>query len=286
MNVQEALESAINLFQQKKVESPELSAELLAAHVTGLSRTQILGNPSRPFSKEEPRDFNALVARRAKCEPIAYLTGQVEFYSHTFRIIKGVFIPRPETEILVEKALEDAGRFQCPKILDVGTGTGCILIAMAHNLDDGEFHGTDISNTAIQCAQANVRDHNLMNYVTLHEGNMFQALRGSLINNFDVIVSNPPYIKSSDIPSLPPDVRNYEPIACLAGGREGLNFYRTFLDNAAPLLSPEGAICLEIDPSLKDPLFDLIRRKRVFSQPEVTKDLAGRDRVLRFGFNR
>ena len=183
----------------------------------------------------------------------------------------------------MDVALKAIEGIEVPKILDVGTGCGNILISMAHNLDDGEFHGTDISNTAIKCAQQNVRDYELVNFVTLHEGNMFQALRGSLIKNFDVIVSNPPYIKTGDISSLSPQVRNYEPIACLDGGREGLNFYRPFIDNVAPLLAPQGKVCLEVDPSLVEPVSTLVERKKIFTTPKVSKDLAGRERVLSFG---
>ncbi|MFH1741873.1 MAG: peptide chain release factor N(5)-glutamine methyltransferase [bacterium] len=284
MNVQQALDSAAELFEQKSVESARLSAELIVAHVIHHTRAHVLANPERPLSKEEERDYQVCVTRRAKCEPIPYITGHVEFHSHEFKVVKGVFIPRPETEVLVDKALEGALRFEVPKILDVGTGCGNIFISMAHNLEDGEFHGTDISNTAIQCSQKNVRDHELTNYATLHEGNLFQALRGSLIKNFDVIVSNPPYIKTADIATLPTEIKSFEPHICLDGGREGLNFYRSFLDNVAPLLSPGGMVCLEIDPSLTEPLSDLVKRKKVFSAPEVTKDLSGNDRVLSFGF--
>lgn len=282
MNIREAVDSAVALFEGKKVESPRLSAELIVAHVTGLDRTGVLANPTRPISPIEERDYNALVQRRAKSEPIPYLTGRVEFYSHAFLVAKGVFIPRPETEVLVDRALEFACECDAPKILDVGTGCGNILVAMAHNLESGEFHATDISNKAVQCAQQNMRDHDLVNFVTLHEGNMFMALRGSLIKNFDVIVSNPPYIKTGDIQHLPPEIRNFEPHGCLDGGREGLNFYRTFVDNVAQLLSPDGVVCLEIDSSLADPLGTLVERKKVFSTPEVTKDHSGEDRVVSF----
>ena len=283
MDIQQALTSATELFKQKEVESPELSAELLVAHVTRCERTKVLADLDHHLSPIEERELENVKQRRVKHEPVPYITGKTEFFSYDFKIVKGVFIPRPETETLVEEALKATEGIEVPKILDVGTGCGNILIAMAHNLEDGEFHGTDISNTAIKCAQQNIRDHELVNFVTLYEGNMFQALRGSLIKNFDVIVTNPPYIKTGDISSLSAQIRNFEPIVCLDGGREGLNFYRPFIDNIAPLLAPEGRVCMEIDPTLVEPVSTLVERKKIFTTPEVTTDLAGKERVLTFG---
>lgn len=282
MNVQEMVDSAAALFAKKKIESARLSAELIVAHVTQLDRTRVLANPIRSLSPAQERNYHNLVERRAKSEPIPYLTGHVEFYSHTFKIMKGVFIPRPETETLVDGALEAAKESDMPKILDVGIGCGNIVIAMAHSLRRGEFHGTDISNKAIQCAQQNVREHNLGHIVTLHEGNMFEALSSCVVNKFDVIVSNPPYIKTGDIPHLPHEIKNFEPHVSLDGGPDGLNYYRSFMDNVASLLSPGGAVCLEIDPTLTQPVSELVEREKVFTRPEVTKDYSGKDRVLSF----
>jgi release factor glutamine methyltransferase len=282
MNIQQAVDLATALFEERKVESPRLSAELIAAHVTRSTRTSVIARPGRSLSSSEEAEYQALADRRAKSEPVPYLIGEVEFYSITFAIVQGVFIPRPETESLVDRALEAARRFHAPKVLDLGTGCGNILIAMAHTLQAGEFHGTDISSKAIQCARQNVRDQDLVNRVTLHKGNVFQALRGCLVRDFDVVVCNPPYVKTGDIADLSPQIRDFEPHVCLDGGRDGLDFYRTFIDNVAHFLSPHGVVCLEIDPSLARPVSDLVERGKVFDSPKVTQDQSGRDRVVGF----
>lgn len=281
MNLHEALNKGTFILEQRNVENPQLSCELLLAKVVGMARSELLGAADRPLKAEEEGTFKQYLARRAANEPVAYLTESIEFYSINLRITKGVFIPRPETELLVDKALEFLKGFDCPKIWDLCTGCGNIIIALAKNLDDGDFWATDISENAINLTEYNLRKHDLQRDVELRMGNLLQPMRKELVNNFDLIVSNPPYIRSGEIAKLSPQIKDHEPHAALDGGRDGLNVYRNIFDNAAQMLSPRGAILMEIDPTLTKPLLDLLERKQnVFQPPVIYKDLADKDRVL------
>ena len=153
---------------------------------------------------------------------------------------------------------------------------------MALNMEDGEFWASDISNMAIQVAAKNVRRHDLQNFVELREGSLFTPVRNELTKDFDMVVSNPPYIKTNDIQKLDQQIRDYEPILALDGGREGVNFIRSILDNVAPMLKPGGYVLLEADPTLILPIRTEIRRKNLFEDFVVHKDASGKERVCQF----
>lgn len=283
MNVLEAVEHCTSTLELKKVESPRLSAEILVGHITTLSREQLITQKNRVLSNPEQSKLEAILQRRAKHEPIPYITEKIEFYSIPFSISHGVFIPRPETETLVSAALEVANRItmHTPKIYDLGTGCGNIIISMALNMDDGEFFASDISNLAIQVAQNNVRTHELQNYVELREGTLFTPLRTSLTKDFDIFVSNPPYIKSGEIPKLSNQIRDFEPHLALDGGREGMTFVKSILDGAPHILRPGGYIFIEVDPSLVMTIRSEVRRKG-FEEFTVHNDASGQERVVQF----
>ncbi len=281
MRLHEALTKGGHILQAKGVESPQLSCELILAFATKQDRSQLLGAEDRELRPDEEVAFKQLLGRRAGQEPVAYLTEQIEFYSRSFGIKKGVFIPRPETELLVSKGLEIVKDMDCPKVLDLCTGSGCVIISILLELDDGEFWGTDISENAIKVAEYNARKYGLQKDVSFREGNLFQPLRTELVNNFDLIVTNPPYIRSTEIAKLDPQVKDHQPHVSLDGGRDGLNFYRNIIDNATQLLNPSGTILMELDPTLVEPIGQLLDRKRgQFEDPQIIKDLAGMDRVM------
>ena len=281
MNLQEALTKGVFVLEQKGIESPQLTCELILAHAAEMNRGQLLAADDRELKATEEAAFKNLLGRCAGNEPLQYLIESVGFYSLEFRVTKGVFIPRPETETLVAKALEFLKDFDAPKIADVCTGCGNILISLVLNLEDGEFWGTDISKNAIQVADFNARKHDVHRIVELREGNLFQPLRGELVNNFDLLVCNPPYIRSAEIQKLPANVRDHEPHVALDGGRDGLNFYRNLIDNGYQFISPKGAIMLELDPTLVKPIEQLLARKAsIYQKPEIFNDLTGKERVM------
>ncbi len=281
MNLHEALTKGAFILEQKKVESPQLSCEMILAKATKQPRSAVLGAADRALTAEEEATFKNCLARRAAGEPMAYLTESIEFYSHEFGIQKGVFIPRPESELLVEKALDFLAENDDPKIGELCTGCGCIIISLIMELGDGEFFATDISNNAIKVAEYNARKHDVSKLIEFREGNMFHPYREALANNFDLLIINPPYIKSTDIAKLPSQIKDYEPHAALDGGRDGLNFYRTIIDSGAQFLAPKGAILFELDPTLVAPIRGLLqRRSNTFEEPEVFQDLAGLERAM------
>ncbi len=282
MNVQEAIELCNETLETKQVESPRLSAEILTAHVTNMTRSEILYSLDRSLSNTEESRLKVLLQRRAKHEPIPYIIGEVEFYSIPLTITNGVFIPRPETETLIEKVLEVAKTMEKPKIYDLGTGSGNIIITLALHLEDGEFWGSDISNNAIKIAQKNVLEHDLASYVTLKEGPLFSPLRNELSQDFDILVSNPPYVKSQEIQKLTNQIKDFEPIVALDGGRDGMTFIRSLLDGAPHILKSGGYIFLEADPTLMLSIRTEVRRRKGFSEFTIHKDASDKERVCQF----
>lgn len=282
MNIQDAVEHCYAVLLSKKVESPRLSAELLVEHATHLTRVEIMAGKNRPLSAHEEAYLNQILARRSRHEPIPYITGKVEFYSIPLQITPGVFIPRPDTETLVDAALEIARLFEHPpKVYDLATGSGCIVVALAKHLEDGEFWASDVSNTAIQVAANNARLHELRHRVELREGSLFSPLRNELNTQFDLVVSNPPYIKTYEISKLDNQIKDFEPIIALDGGRDGMTFIRGILDGASRILKPGGYVLLEADPTLTE----LIRTealRRNYEDIVVHRDASGKERVVQF----
>ena len=282
--VKDAIDNCNAILVTRKVESPKLSAELLVAHVTNQSRTDVLANPDRPIAPTEAAQLELCLTRRMKHEPMPYILEEVEFYSTAFHISKGVFIPRPETECLVDAALAIAKGITNhePRVYDMCTGSGNIVISMALNMPEGEFIASDVSNTAIQVAAQNVRRHDLQNYVTLREGPLFTPMRSELSLDFDILVSNPPYIKTQDINKLPNQIRDHEPAIALDGGREGMTCIKSILDGAAPLLRPGGYVLIEADPTIIPVIRTEVRRRSMFGDVVIHKDLNDQDRVCQF----
>ncbi|MBI1390496.1 MAG: peptide chain release factor N(5)-glutamine methyltransferase [bacterium] len=281
--VLEAVQQCADQLEVRKVESPRLSAELLVAHATNLTRAELIADPNRLISPSELAQLQGITARRMKHEPIPYIIEQTEFYSIPFFISRGVFIPRPETETLVDAALEVAKTIPHePKVYDMYTGSGAIVIAMALNMDEGEFWASDVSNTAIQVAAQNVRRHELQNFVTLKEGPLFMPLRSELSLDFDIVVSNPPYIKTADISKLPNQIKDHEPAIALDGGRDGMICIRSILDGVQPILRPGGYVLIEAEPELIPQIRTEIRRKSTFGDVVIHQDMSGKDRVCQF----
>lgn len=283
MTIRDAIEQYTEHLSQRGVESARLSAELIAAHVMDMDRAQIMAHPDQEIDPRRQNQLDMLMNRRMKHEPVPYITEEVEFYSIKLAISKGVFIPRPETETLVDAALEAAKELpHAPKFYDLCTGSCNITIALAHNLEDGEFWASDISNLAIQIANINVREHDLTNFVELREGALFNPLRNELSKNFDILVCNPPYIKSHEIPKLAQQIKDYEPVMALDGGRDGMTFIKSVLDGAPPMMARGGYIFLEADPAIIPIIRTEVRRRAAFEDFVIHKDLNGQDRVCQF----
>jgi len=253
-------------------ETPRLEAEVLLAHVTGLTPTAILARLERLLAPDEKARYNELLARRAAGVPLPYLTGRMEFYGLEFTVTPDVLIPRPETEVLVEQALARNPR----TVVDGGTGSGCIAIALAVHLPQARVWATDISRAALRVAVDNAQRHGVADRILFIQADLLSPLRGPV----DLIVSNPPYVAEEEWPALPASVREYEPRQALDGGPGGLMVIRRLLKGAPRLLRPGGTLLVEIGAGQGDRATALARSSTPGARVRIHSDLAGRDRVL------
>jgi release factor glutamine methyltransferase len=237
-------------------------AELLLLHILQIPRVTLLAHPTRELTAEQQTTYANTIRRRLNHEPIQYITGQQEFYGLLLHVSPAVLIPRPETELLVETILhllpEDA------RIVDVGTGSGAIAIALAVHLPNAEITALDISPEALTIAATNASEHNVSDRIHLHPSNLLSALRPNEASvrscqGFDAIVSNPPYIPESDRASLHPQVREHEPAAALFAGSDGLDLYRRLIPQAYAVLKPNGLLALEIGHGQREALAALLQ---------------------------
>lgn len=269
-------------FTQQGVESARLDAELLLAHVLGIARIQLYVQYDRPMGVEERAAFRELVRRRATGEPVAYLIGRREFWSLDFEVNADTLVPRPDTEVLVEEVLArlrrpDAPWGDAPVIADVGTGTGCIAIALARELPGARVIATDVSGPALAVAQRNAATHGVEDRVRFLQGHLLRPVTGEVL---DAVVSNPPYIPSARVLELQRDVRNFEPRRALDGGPDGNAAYRELVPAAAALLRPEGLVAFEIGDAQQAAAVLALLAQAGFVEPWQRADYAGLARVV------
>ena len=256
------------------VEAARLEAELLSAHSLGLRRLDLYLQHDRPLREAELAPIRALLRRRAAGEPVAHLVGEREFYGRAFTVSAAVLIPRPETELLVERVVAWARAENAPvRICDAGTGSGCIAVSLACELPTAELVATDASPEAAAVAGANARRHGVGDRVRVEVGAWGEPLRG--LGPFDVLVSNPPYVTSAELAELPRDVRDHEPVLALDGGPDGLHAYRELAGGVVPLVRPGGLVALEVDPRRAAAVAALLP-----GEVAIRPDLAGRDRLV------
>lgn len=258
-------------------ETPRLDAELLLAHALGWGRARLIAEGRQPLALGQLGGYRQLVARRAALEPVAYIVGHREFYGLDFAVDRRVLVPRPETELLVELALAFAGQtFERFRIVDVGTGSGCIAVALAVHLPEARVVAVDISPAALQVARRNVERHGVAERVRLAEGDLLAPLDEPV----DLLVSNPPYTIVSEIDE---GVRRHEPGGALDGGPDGLAVYRRLLAQAPAKLRPGGSLLLEIGATQADAVTELARQHFPKASIRLYRDLAGLDRVVTIG---
>jgi release factor glutamine methyltransferase len=230
---------------------------------------------------EQPRgDFRALVRRRAEGMPVAYLVGRKEFYSLGLAVSPAVLIPRPDSEFVVVEFLDATKGSEGIRGVDVGTGSGCLALACAQHHKTARFVAIDISPEALVVAEANARTHGLTDRVEFRQGNRLEPVAGEP-PFFDVILANPPYIPTGDIPSLEPGVRDYEPHCALDGGVDGLRVVAPLIAEAVPLLKPGGHLILEIGTDQEGPVRDLIAAQPLLKLAPTVRDHANHPRVVR-----
>jgi release factor glutamine methyltransferase len=232
-------------------------AELLLLHVLQISRTTLIAHPGRELTPSQRADYETTIARRLHHEPIQYITGQQEFYGLALNVTPAVLIPRPETEHLVEAVLKLLPANRPLKIADIGTGSGAIAIALAIHLPQAKITALDISTEALAVATTNARRHNVASRIQFLQSDLLADLNHEA-GTFDAIVSNPPYIPSTDRTTLHPQVRDHEPPTALFAGEDGLDIYKRLITQAWSALTPNGLLALEIGYSQQTDLINLL----------------------------
>ena len=282
LTLRRALREATEQLVDAGVDSPNLTAEVLLRHVLGLEQSELYLRLDNRLPRQSREYFQKLLDRRAGHEPVAYITGEKEFWSLEFNVTTAVLIPRPETELLVELALDHAREFirRDPiKILDIGTGSGAIAVSLAKHLPDAEIWAVDISNDALSVAQANAIRHHVSERVHLLQGDLFDSF-DKVKATFDLIVSNPPYIRRAELANLPPEIRQWEPLTALDGGDDGLEFYRRIIGDWPSYVNDGGHMLLEIGSDMAGDVRDLFARAGCCPAAGIHRDYAGRDRVV------
>jgi release factor glutamine methyltransferase len=291
MDIRAVLKEGIAQLSAAHVPSHILAAELLLMHALGRDRTWLYSHPEEIVALATAEKYFALVVRRASGEPTQYLTGKQEFWGLEFEVTPAVLIPRPETEHVIEVALERLSSLRSAKasdtkcketnlrIADVGTGTGCIAIALSRELPNSEIFATDISPDALAVARRNAVRHGVDARVHFFECDLLGAFSGSPLS-FDLIVSNPPYVGRNEASELAREVRDHEPHAALFGGATGVEMYALLVEQAGALLRPGGILVIELGYNSLEHVRVIFEKQIGWRNVAVTLDLAGIERVM------
>jgi len=278
--IQKLLNWTTEYLTQKKVDSPRLSAELLLSSVLGLKRIELYTQYNRVVEEEHLAKLREMVKRAGRHEPIAYLVGKTEFYSIEFEVTPDCLIPRPETELLVQRAIEFLRQRPSPRqVCDLCTGCGTIAVAVAKNTPDAKVIATDISAPALAVAARNIEKHKLQDRIELRQGDLFDPLIAQL-DQFDLIVCNPPYVSAAEYEELEKNVKDYEPRIALYAGDQGLDMYRRIAERVTEFLKGDGALLLEIGYKQGPAVQQLLEQTGQFPCVKIDKDLSGHDRMV------
>jgi len=280
--IQKLLNWVAEYLKNKGVDSPRLSAELLLSCVLGLKRIELYTQFDKIVTEEKLTGLHKLVERAGKHEPIAYLAGKTEFYSLEIEVTVDCMIPRPETELLVERAIEflrarGGKQFVC----DLCTGSGCIAAAIAKNFSDCRIIATDICDAALSVAAKNIERYGLKERVKLLCGDLFDPVMPQLdVEKFDLIVCNPPYVSSAEFEKLDKNVKDYEPKLALFAGDDGLDIYRRIVEKVEQFLKPDAALMLEIGYEQGQTVRQLLEQAGCFGEITTEKDHCDNDRIV------
>jgi release factor glutamine methyltransferase len=280
--IQKLLDWMVSRFTEEKIDSPRLSAELILSSVLQMERIQLYTHFDKEVEKPHLNKLHELVKRCLQNEPVQYLTGKCEFYSMSLKVSPACLIPRPETELLVERAIEFLrGREGRQYVCDLCTGCGCVAAAIAKNFPEAKVIATDICDKALSVAAENIKKHNLSERVELLQGDLFAPIIGRLdAKEFDLIVCNPPYVSGAEYEKLDAKVKNYEPKTALDGGADGLDVYRSIAAEAGGHLKKDGALILEIGYLQGQAVKKLLEDSKCFSPIKIEKDFSNNDRIV------
>ena len=276
MTIKQAMIKGVTILKLEKISTPKLKARLLLQYVLKKPRQYLIVYDNQKLTDKEEQEYLKYIELVAQGEPIEHITHQKEFMKLNFYVDENVLIPRQDTEVLVEEVIKIAKNIRAKKILDLCTGSGAIAVSLAKYLENIQITALDISRKALDVAIANAKNNHVQEKITFVESNLFQDLAQE---KYDIIVSNPPYIRSEEIEKLDEEVKR-EPKVALDGGKDGLEFYRKIIDQGYQYLKYGGYICLEIGYDQKEEVLQIIKDKKQYTETYCKKDLYDNDRVI------
>ena len=276
MQIKEAMRKGMIKLKTNDVKEPNLKARLLMQYILNRPREYILVHDDKQLTLRQNVDYFKLIKKLIERVPLQHITHQQEFMKLMFYVDENVLIPRPDTEILVEEVIKIAKSINAKKILDLCTGSGAIAVSLAKYIEGSQITATDISRKALSIAKLNATNNNVEDKITFVSSDLFQNISEE---KYDIIVSNPPYIKRKVIKTLDEEVKR-EPIIALDGGNDGLDFYKKIVKNAYQYLKYKGYLCLEIGYDQKDEVIDLINKEEKYIDTYSKKDLFDNDRIV------
>ncbi|MGD9161322.1 MAG: peptide chain release factor N(5)-glutamine methyltransferase [Desulfobacteraceae bacterium] len=282
--IKDLLPVSIDFLKEKNIESARLCAEILLARQLNTDRLKLYLEYDQPVGEKDLDQYRAMIKRLIDGEPLQYITGIQEFWSMDFIVNSSVLIPRPETEILIEQAIKVYNEYFREytgniSILDIGTGSGAIALAIASEIENAEITAVDISQPALETAKKNAEKHELTDRVRFTYGDLFEPFKETQ-QNFDIILSNPPYVTTGEYESLPVKIKNFEPKTALVGDEDGLCYIRTIITEAHAFLCPGGWLMLEMAPDQIEKSAGMIRESSKYTDKHIIKDYNNKDRVL------
>ena len=281
--IREALSLAVKELAGAGVPEPLAEAEYLLTHILGCTRPGLYLDAARVLGPDEAAAFDAFVERRKKREPAQYITGEVDFRGHTLRVTRATLIPRPETELLVDRIVEEFDRGRSAKdavIVDLCTGSGCIAVSVAKEAEGCRVYATDISKAALDAAKGNAALNGVAERVEFFEGDLFSPLPSRLKSRADIVVANPPYVTGAEMEGLAPEVRDFEPVTALLGGADGLVFIRRIIAGAPEYLKTGGLLLIEIGYSQSAEVKKIAEADGRYSEEATGKDYSGIERIF------
>jgi release factor glutamine methyltransferase len=277
MRIKEAIKSARETLEKNEVEGAKSSAEFLMRQVLKVNRSYIITHHEQSLSVKQEKKFFEWVGRRAKHEPVWYITGKIEFYGQDLAVSQDVLIPRPETEVLLEKIIDKLDGQKNKKILDLGTGSGAIILTLDKEINgDNLFFASDISSEALKVAKKNAKELKI-NDIKFKTGDLFAPWIGQ---TFDVILANLPYVPHEDMSTLAFDLMHYEPRTALDGGEKGLDIYRRFFIELPTFLEKNAKVFCEIGDKQGESIIDMAQKALPMAKTELVSDYAGHDRMV------
>ena len=276
MTIKELLNQGIIMLKNEDIDGPKNKARAILQHTLKKSKEYTIIYDRNEVTKQERDNYVKNIKRLISGEPLQYITGVQEFMKLNFIVNKDVLIPQPDTEILVEEVIKIANKMENPIILDLCTGSGAIAVSLAKNIPNVKIIATDISKKALEIAKYNAKLNGVLNSIDFIESDLYNKIKNI---KFDMIVSNPPYIATSEIQKLPKDVRQ-EPVIALDGGKDGLDFYRKIYDKGNEYLNRQGYICVEIGYNQREAVKKIIEKKQRYVETYCIKDLCENDRVI------